>query len=81
MSSHAGRNEYVLSEVGKVYAGTHNKIAGIDSVDVYWDSNSNKKFVANTNSTKHTIIVISIQGDLGFLDSIVILCCQLFVIF
>ena len=28
MSSHAGRNEYVLSEVGKVYAGTHNKIAG-----------------------------------------------------
>ena len=35
MSSHAGRNEYVLSEVGKVYAGTHNKIAGIDLVDVY----------------------------------------------
>ena len=28
MSSHAGRNEFVLSEVGKVYAGTHNKIAG-----------------------------------------------------
>ena len=28
MSNHAGRNEYVLSEVGKVYAGTHNKIAG-----------------------------------------------------
>ena len=30
MSSHAGRNEFVLSEVGKVYAGTHNKIAGIN---------------------------------------------------
>ena len=28
MSNYAGRNEYVLSEVGKVYAGTHNKIAG-----------------------------------------------------
>ena len=28
MPNHAGRNEYVLSEVGKVYAGTHNKIAG-----------------------------------------------------
>ena len=35
MSSHAGRNEYVLSEVGKVYAGTHNKIAGIDFEDFY----------------------------------------------
>ena len=40
MSSHAGRNEYVLSEVGKVYAGTHNKIAGKDSLDAYKNSTS-----------------------------------------
>ena len=52
MSSHAGRNEYVLSEVGKVYAGTHNKIAGKDSADFYYDSTS----ITNTNSKKHAII-------------------------
>ena len=53
MSSHAGRNEYVLSEVGKVYAGTHNKIAGKDSVDFYYDSTSNYKYEFQK---KHAII-------------------------
>ena len=48
MSSHAGRNEYVLSEVGKVYAGTHNKIAGID-LEFYL------KHSINTNPKKHAM--------------------------
>ena len=53
MSSHAGRNEFVLSEVGKVYAGTHNKIAGTLKRLILLRVKSNKTkftFAGNTDS-------------------------------